>query len=190
MSAYASHNRQHGFSLLELMITLGIVAILATVAIPSFDTMMKNTRRRQSVDNFWHAIFLARNEAIKRNSVVVLCKSRDGTQCDNRPGNWAHGWLVFENVDHDEPAQIDADEPILRMYNAVEQISVISNPTSEAGRQTFTFRPVAQGGVTGTVVFCDARGSSEARAIIISQTGRPRQSTRDASNRPLDCSNS
>jgi len=72
---------------------------------------------------------------------------------------------------------------VLRIYNAVEDISVTSNH----GRQTFSFSPYAQGSVNGTIVFCDARGSDEARAIIISHTGRPRQSKRDASNQPLSC---
>lgn len=173
--------RQRGLTLIELVICLAIVAVLATVAIPSFGEMHKNTLRRSSLNNVWHAIFLARSEAIKRNSVVVLCKSRDATRCDNSPGNWARGWLVFENLDRDEPAQLDAGEPVLRIYDATEQISVSSN------RQTFSFRPVAQGAVNGTIVFCDSRGSSAARAIIISHTGRPRHSTRDASNRPLNC---
>lgn len=173
---------QQGFTLIEMLICIGIVAILASIAIPSFDTLLKNTNRRRCVDNFWHAIFLARNEAIKRNSVVVLCKSDNGSRCDNREGNWAGGWIVFENLDHDEPAQVDAGEPILRIYNAAEHIAVTSN------RQTFAFRPVAQGAVNGTIVFCDGRGSSAARAIIISHTGRPRQSNKDASNRPLVCS--
>lgn len=175
-----------GFSLVELLITLAIVAVLATTAVPSFSTLLQNTQRRQSMDSFWHAIFLARNEAIKRNSVVALCKSSAGNRCDNSPGNWASGWIVFENLDHDYPAELDSGEPILRIYTATPKISVTSS-TSRTGRQTFSFRPVAQGGVTGTITFCDTRGASEARAIIISQTGRPRQSTRNASGGPLTC---
>ena len=172
---------QCGLTLIELLICLTIVAVLTTVAIPSFGEMHKNTLRRTSVNNVWHALFLARSEAIKRNSVVVLCKSRDATRCDNSPGNWSAGWIVFENLDHDEPAQRDAGEPVLRVYNPVGGISVTSN------RQTFSFRPFAQGAVNGTIVFCDSRGSEAARAIIISHTGRPRVSRRDAGNRPLTC---
>lgn len=178
---FSSPRFQSGFTLVELITSLTIVAILAAIAVPSLATIQQNTLRRHSVDSFWHAIFLARNEAIKRNSVVALCKSGTGTRCDNSPGNWSSGWIVFDNLDHDEPAQLDSGEPILRIYNATAKINVSSN------RQTFSFRPVAQGAVNGTIVFCDIRGSSAARAIIISHTGRPRQSNKDASGRPLNC---
>ncbi|MGE0115034.1 MAG: GspH/FimT family pseudopilin [Steroidobacteraceae bacterium] len=172
---------QSGLTLIELSISLAAVAILAVVATPSFSEMQKNALRRQSMNNFWHAIFLARNEAIKRNSVVALCKSVTGRRCDNNSSNWADGWIVFENLDRDEPAQVDNGEPILRIYNATEQIAVTSN------RETFSFRPVTQNSANGTIVFCDSRGNGAARAIIISHTGRPRQSSKDASNQPLDC---
>lgn len=173
---------QCGVTLIELMVSIAILAILASIAAPSFAQLRQNTVRRTAMDDFWHAIFLARSEAIKRNSVTSLCKSADGLHCNNAPGNWADGWLVFENLDHDDPAQRDDGEPTLQRYTPHTGMSITSN------RQTFSFRPATQGSVNGTVVFCDARGASEARAIIISHTGRPRQSTRDASNRLLNCS--
>lgn len=172
---------QHGMTLIELLVTLAIAAILLGVGVPSFATLHKNAVRRTALNDYWHSIFLARNEAIKRNSVVVLCRSDDGHACDSGSALWSDGWLVFDNLDHDEPAQRDANEPILYRYQAHDGIHVRSN------RSNFSFRPVAQGAVNGTITFCDDRGSAEARAIIISHTGRPRQSNRDASNRPLSC---
>jgi len=172
---------QEGVTLIELVVSLSIVAILLTIAAPSFAEIQQNTRRRSAVNDYWHAIFLARNEAIKRNSVVSLCKSSTGITCDNASGSWSNGWIVFENLDRDEPAQRDTNEPILRLYDSSDNISIRSN------RTTFTFRPITQGAVNGTIVFCDQRGSQSARAIIISHTGRPRQSNVDASNRPLSC---
>lgn len=171
-----------GFTLIEMLIALAIAAILAAVAIPSFATMEQNAARRTALNNFWHAIFLARSEAIKRNAVVAICKSNDGQSCDNNADDWSMGWIVFDNLDHDEPAQRDDAEPILRAYPAWPTGHITANRKNK----TFSFRPTTQGAVNGTIVFCNANGQA-AEAIIISHTGRPRQSHRDARNKPLKC---
>jgi type IV fimbrial biogenesis protein FimT len=173
---------QRGVTLIELVMVIAILGVLATLAAPSFATFRLNASRTAAVNGLFHAVFLARSEAIKRGRIVTLCPSTDGRQCSARPDAWSDGYVAFENTDRDSPATIDPDEPILLVAGPWNGGRITSNRTS------FAFRPYIQGVVNGTIVFCDSRGSAEARAIIISHTGRPRISQRDASNRPLPCS--
>jgi type IV fimbrial biogenesis protein FimT len=176
---HSNYGRSSGVTLIELMIVVAVVAILSAIAAPGFASMRQAAARKTALDTFWHSIFLARSEAIKRNGVIALCRSVDGLTCGAASMDWSSGWIVFENRDHDEPATRDADEPILQVFKPESTIRITSN------RTTFSFRPTTQGVVNGTIVFCDQSGRGE--AIIISHTGRPRQSARDASNKPLQC---
>jgi type IV fimbrial biogenesis protein FimT len=169
-----------GHTLIELVIGLALVATTLAWGLPSFGTLLRNSARTREVNQFIQAVYVARSEAIKRNGVVSLCPSRDAATCS--PSSlWATGWLIFVNLDRDSPAARDADEPLLRVYEAWDAGHITSN------RSTLSFRPFGQMGVTATVTFCDDRGSQAARAVIISQTGRPRVSSRSASGGSLSC---
>jgi type IV fimbrial biogenesis protein FimT len=170
-----------GLTLIELMTTLSVVAILGTLAVPGFSNLLADAERTTTVNNFFHAIFLARSESIKRGQVVSLCKSNDAQTCVNRAPEWSGGWIVFINSDRDELPERDVDETVLAVYDGWTRGRITSN------RNAYSFRPYDQAVVNGTILFCDARGGEYARAIIISQTGRPRVAKRDSRNRPLNC---
>jgi type IV fimbrial biogenesis protein FimT len=174
-------SRVNGMTLFELMLALSIVAIAGTVAMPAFADLRRNAVRTATVNDFLHALYLARSEAINGMDVVSVCKSEDGQTCGNDLPDWAVGWLVFTNKDRDQPPQVDPDEPVLRTYSGWPQGHITAN------RPAFSFRPVQQNALNGTVLFCDSAGSSRARAIIISQTGRPRATNQTADGRPLTC---
>jgi type IV fimbrial biogenesis protein FimT len=112
---------------------------------------------------------------------VVLCKSRGTGQCVADGSAWSEGWIVFANRDRDAPPRVDAGESILAVHPASDRVALRAN------RNAVTFWPFALAGTTVSFVFCDERGAGAARAIIVSQTGRPRVSTQDASGRPLAC---
>jgi type IV fimbrial biogenesis protein FimT len=170
-----------GTTLLELLTTLAVLAVLASVAAPSFNALQLNGRRAAVVNGFLHTLFLARSEAIKRAQIVSVCRSSDGQRCE--PGaDWSAGWIAFVNRDRDDPPERDAAEELIARSAGWPGGSIASN------RGAYSFRPIAQGVVNGTIVFCDARGSAHARAIIISHTGRPRVAQRDAEGKPLRCS--
>ncbi|MDY6946892.1 MAG: GspH/FimT family pseudopilin [Pseudomonadota bacterium] len=175
--------RLRGFSVLELMITLSVAAVLLALAAPSFSGVRLDSERTVAVNALIRGIFLARSTAFTRRHTVTICRSPDGQTCSNDLGNWQHGWMVFANLDHDEPPVRDHNETVLAIQPAWRGGSITSN------RHSYSFRPFEHRVVNGTVVFCDRRGSAEARAVIINTAGRPRVSKRDSENRPLRCPN-
>jgi type IV fimbrial biogenesis protein FimT len=174
-------DRHRGVTLPELVFTLAIVAGLVGWGVPTFRDVQLNASRTREVNQFIQAVYLARSEAIKRNGVVSLCPSVDGDRCGPAGTAWHRGWIAFVIADRDAPAVRDTDEELLRVY------APRTRGTVRANRATLSFRPFGQTGVTATFTFCDDRGTPAARAVIISQTGRPRVSDRSASNTPLTC---
>lgn len=174
-------DRHQGFTLAELVFTLAIATGLLGWGVPTFLEVRRDVERTREVNQLVHSVHLARNEAIKRNGVVSLCPSTDGEACAPAGTPWHEGWIVFVNGDRDSPAARDPGEQLLQVQAPWVAGSVLAN------RATLSFRPYGQTGVTASFTFCDARGPRAARAVIISQTGRPRVSDSDASGAPLKC---
>jgi len=174
-------DRRRGYTLPELVFTMSIVVGLLAWGVPAFRDLQLNAARTREVNQFIQAVYLARSEAIKRNGVVSLCPSLDGEWCAPPGTPWQRGWVIFVNSDRDSPAVRDAGEELLRVYAPWEKGQILG------GRATLSFRPFRQMGVTATFTFCDSRGPAAARAVIISQTGRPRVSNSGPSKSPLRC---
>ena len=93
---------QSGFTVLELMIVIALLAILTVIAVPSFRSAIQNNRITAQTNDLITAFQLARSEAVKRGRPVSVCASDviqaeiDGTDpvCDTS-GDWSQGWLAF-----------------------------------------------------------------------------------------------
>ncbi len=172
--------RMNGLTLIELLATLAIVAVIAIVGVPAFRDLILNQRMTSQINSYVHAVFMAKQSARARNVYTVICRSSTGRRCESNL-DWSDGWLLFANLDQDSPAQVDATEPILATGNAFRNGSVRAN------RKEFVFRPFEIRSTNGTFVFCDARGAKNAKALIISYTGRPRLAKKRANGKPLRC---
>jgi len=170
-----------GVTLVELLATIAMLGLLTSLAVPTFRTLQQDAARTREVNRFLQTVHFARGEAMKRNSIVSLCPSADSTSCSGRGSLWNQGWIAFANPDGGTPASRDSNEPLLAVAPPWTTGQIVAN------RSTLSFRAFGQSGVTATFTFCDARGSSAARAVIISQTGRPRVASLDASGAALEC---
>lgn len=168
-------------TLVELVTVVAVLGVLTALAAPGLSGLLLDARRSAGVNALVGAVQLARSEAIRRARPVTLCPAADDSHCASGGDDWSGGWLVFVPAQPARPTAFDASAELLRVDRPGFQGAVHANRTA------FVFRPGPQRSTNGTVVFCDRRGSPEARAVIISHTGRPRSSRYSPDGRSLAC---
>lgn len=95
-------NTQQGFSMIEMMIAMSLVAILSILAIPSMQQLINNSRSRSIASEFMSAVQFARSAAITRGNNVSICAASNTshTSCGSA-SNWDNGWIVFNDPNSD-----------------------------------------------------------------------------------------
>lgn len=160
--------KQRGFTLIELMITLTIAVILISTTAPSLMSSYQNNKMVSLHNDLLSDLALARSTAVTRGNSATLCASNtSGSQCVNNSTNWSHGWLVFNDIDND--GVVDITETVLTAKGKPNQIDVITS----ADRISFGSDGTALG-FSGEFAFCDSRGESAKRGLIVSNSGRSR----------------
>ena len=86
-----------GFTMIELMIAIIILAIILALSVPSIRTISANNQIAVANNSIMTGFNLARSEAVSRGNTVSICPSQNGTACEN--GQWNIGWIVFDNAD-------------------------------------------------------------------------------------------
>lgn len=165
-----------GFTLVEAAVVVAVLAILATVAMPSMGRMVDSTRLATLSNDFLSSMYLARSEAIKRNRPVAMCKSSDGIECA-ASGGWEQGWIVFHDPNNNGTA--DAGEAIVQRTHALPAGFTLSGNQSVARYISFTptgrTRLVSGAFQAGTLTLCKLLApEAGARQIVINNVGRAR----------------
>jgi type IV fimbrial biogenesis protein FimT len=148
-----------GFTLIEMMIAITVMAILIAVAVPSYRDASLGSQLRSSANQLFGSITLARSEAIKRNAVVTLCASSDGETCI---GAWEQGWIVLD---------AGAAMPVIHRQHAAPTGFRIS---ATAGLGSLSFQPIGAGATSTTFTVCRATPSigKQERVVTVDATGR------------------
>lgn len=168
--------RSHGFTLIEALMVIAILATLLALAGPSYAGLFGRTQTRTARSALNVALSQARLAAIGRSVPVVVCPSADQWTC-SRSTQWQHGWIVFADLDNDR--ERSGDEPLLSVAQA--QPAGVAIVTS-TGRLRIGYQPDGSAGGTNlSLTICDrAAGTAGATLLVISNTGRVRNGSPSA----------
>ena len=149
--------RSHAFTLLELLMTVAILAILVSLSAPPLTRLVADQQLSSQANSWLSLALYARQEAMRQGRPMQLCQWRD-KHCVS---DGYTPWSVL-------PASASSDNEILRTLpleaTAVEQHS---------NRLRYTFQP--RGNATnGSFTLCDSRGRADARRVVLNMAGRPR----------------
>jgi len=177
-------DRSRGFTLIELMVALAAGAIILTVAIPSFATLMERNRIGSAADQLYTSLATARGEALKRRSAVRVCPSSDSANCRN-DGIWSDGWLVFSDGDGNGQPDVAAD--IIKAVPPTSLAEGIGLGCDNALEDGVTFAASGTAwGDAGSFRICHSDSSAPSREVSIAAGGRIEYTTRVQT----DCSSS
>jgi len=175
---------QSGFSLVELIISLTVGAILIGIAIPAFSTMLDENRISTQILNFVGHLNSARQAAITSGQEVTLCKSSDGTSCDSSL-QWEDGWLVF--IDRSGDHLRSADEKLLRVQQRLDDDISIRFSAGLGHNNYVIYKPTGLSGNNGTFTFCVGQSDIPPKAVVLLGTGRIRLASKKPKGGSLTC---
>lgn len=180
-------NKQQGFSLIELMVTLAIGAILLTTAVPSFFGMLQRDRLTTQANDFVSSLSLARAEAASRGQRIVVCKSPGPAyNTCTATGNWDQGWIVFTDDGDDTytPANDDVLGGILRIHEALDGNTTLNGDSNIDSSIAFLGTGFADTIQLRSLSLCDNNADvAQGKNIIVLPIGQARV---DA-NAPASC---
>jgi type IV fimbrial biogenesis protein FimT len=152
-----------GFTLVELMVTLLVLAILLGLAVPSFRDASLSSRLTGYANDLVASVQIARSEAIKRNATVTLCASTNGSSCAEDVG-WEVGWIILAP----RPSAIGTLDVVDRHAPLTDEFII----AEASGITEITFPPTVVGVTAATFTVCrESPVGKQEREVSVTLTG-------------------
>ena len=159
--------RAAGFTMVEMLMTIAIAAILLTIGIPSFRYVTNSNRIAGELNGLLGDLQFARAEAIKEGQTVTVCVSNDGAKCANSTA-WQSGWIVFS-----DPTNVGVVDPGETIWRVQSTFSSTDTFVGNISAVTFNRNGYAIGIANGTqITLHDATDTSAwTRCLSIAVSG-------------------
>jgi type IV fimbrial biogenesis protein FimT len=169
-----------GFTIPEILITLGIIAIILSTAVPGISSMIKDNRLATQLNRVVADIHLARSEAAKRDVRVILCRSASPNAstpvCGGTTQLWNTGYIVIaDDGNYSNNVYNSGTDVLLRRGQPA--LPGVRMRTSWSWNNNLEINPngsTNEGGAVAIMSLCDDRGKTQGRQIQVTANGIPR----------------
>ncbi|MDN2662754.1 GspH/FimT family pseudopilin [Psychromonas sp. 14N.309.X.WAT.B.A12] len=156
-----SKEHQQGFTLIEMLITIAVAAILLSIVVPSFNSIIESSKERTTRDSLVSAIYSAKQQAQSERVNVYLCSSNDGESCADTT-DWGSDWLIYQ--DDDSSGDLDEDDTIIA--NISSKTDAITSEIKEV-----KFTPTGHS-LANTFKICSNTDNAVVYKMVLSRMGR------------------
>ncbi len=177
---------ESAFTLIELMITIAVVAVVLTLGVPSFGRLIEQNQLATNVNALVSSMTFARSEAVKRNKPVKLCDSSDAVNCGS--GNYEQGWIVF--VDENNDGNLDSPAEELIFVQSAFPANFSIDPNLSTGANDISYLAKGRANRNGNFIICKDNDVTKARVIILDMNGRTRLTDIASNGVPEDANGS
>ena len=172
--------RERGVTVVELLMTVSIAAILLTVGVPTYSNVLHKNRIGTTSSLLHTSLNVARGEAVKRRRGIMVCPSSDGSSC-REDGDWSDGWLTYEDLNSNSSPETTE---IIRVVDALD--SSVAIAVSEPISGYLQFQPtgimVGSGGNNGEFRICHGDSTVYSHVLSVSPAGQVRLRQRTQSD--------
>lgn len=154
--------QSRAFTILELMITLAIAAVLVAIAVPNFQDSIIRARLSSQSSDLLATLQLARSDAVMRNEAVTVCVSSNGRDClTSGTQQWENGWIAY----------LDATPTsLLRVISSFSSGYTLRSASSIG--DSITFAANGRSSATGQFVSCYDGAVANSKAVFVATSGR------------------
>jgi type IV fimbrial biogenesis protein FimT len=158
---------QRGLTLIELLITLAVAAVLFGLAVPSYSALMQRLASEAAARQLFSALTLARAQALSARQAVIVCPGQGGCSGD---GRWEAGYVV--GIDANRNDRLEPGERVIWQAAAAARVTILSN----TGRPQLRYLPTGRAsGTNATFRVCPRLPVAGAtRVLVVNNAGRVR----------------
>ncbi|WP_144201189.1 GspH/FimT family pseudopilin [Shewanella sp. KCT] len=144
---------KNGFTLVELMVTIAVAAILLAIGVPALTTVYEQVRVNNNVEKINNILAFARNQAISYGAVVNVCAYASETSCGT---DWGKGIRIY----------VATGNKTLRVIDSFNNNDAVSGPETEV-----TFSSEGLSPSNGTFIYCPSGKANSSKSVTVSSSG-------------------